>query len=311
MNRATENKIILITRKTRLQELVIRYNTLGQAQFFVESHGGDFSDYLNEDARYWQAVKEAVHHLERLGRVQAVDREFVPNFIFGEQDMVVVVGQDGLVANTLKYLGPQCLIGVNPDPGRWDGILLPFRVKDLPAIVPEAFKGRRSIKEVSMAKAVLNDGQILYAVNDLYIGQRTHVSSRYQIQLGEICENQSSSGIIVSTGLGSTGWMKSVLTGAAHIISAQTRLQSGFQPEPLPWNTTHLLFSVREPFPSRGTGTNLVFGSISEVRPLQIRSQMAENGVIFSDGIENDYLQFNAGLEATITLAEKKGHLVV
>lgn len=80
MNRATENKIILITRKTRLQELVIRYNTLGQAQFFVESHGGDFSDYLNEDARYWQAVKEAVHHLERLGRVQAVDREFVPNF---------------------------------------------------------------------------------------------------------------------------------------------------------------------------------------------------------------------------------------
>lgn len=101
--------------------------------------------------------------------------------------------------------------------------------------------------------------------------------------------------------------MKSVLTGAAHIISAQTSLQSGFQPEPLPWNTTHLLFSVREPFPSRGMGTNLVFGSISEVRPLQIRSQMAENGVIFSDGIENDYLQFNAGLEATITLAEKRG----
>jgi hypothetical protein len=38
---------------------------------------------------------------------------------------------------------------------------------------------------------------------------------------------------------------------------------------------------------------------------------MPENGVIFSDGIESDYLQFNSGIEATITLADKIGHLVV
>ncbi len=54
-------------------------------------------------------------------------------------------------------------------------------------------------------KAILNDGQVMYGVNDLYIGQRTHISSRYQIQIGGNSEFQSSSGVIISTGLGATG----------------------------------------------------------------------------------------------------------
>ncbi len=312
MDRQTENKIILITRKTRLEELISRYNTIGQAQFFVEGHGGDFSDYLNEDSRYKQSVKDAHLQLSKLGRVQGVDRDYVPNFIFGEMDVIVVVGQDGLVANTLKYLDSQLLIGVNPDPARWDGVLLPFTVTDLSRIVPEAFKRSRPIREVSMAKATLNDGQALYAVNDLYIGQKTHVSSRYQLQLGDRLENQSSSGVIVSTGLGSTGWLKSVLTGAANIMREQS--DQAFKPQSLVslnWDTQELLFSVREPFPSRTTGAGLVFGKVTKHCPLQIRSQMPENGVIFSDGVESDYLQFNSGIEVSITLAEKKGHLVV
>lgn len=52
-----------------------------------------------------------------------IDRSLLPNFLFGDDDIVVAIGQDGLVANTLKYLTEQVLIGVNPDPHRWDGIL--------------------------------------------------------------------------------------------------------------------------------------------------------------------------------------------
>ncbi len=35
MDRLTENKIILVVRQTRLDELVAKYNTLAQAQFYV------------------------------------------------------------------------------------------------------------------------------------------------------------------------------------------------------------------------------------------------------------------------------------
>lgn len=312
MDRLTENKIVLIKRKTRLEDLITRYNTIAQAKFYIEHLGSDFSDYITEDEQYKKVISEAYSELESLGRVQVVDREYVSNFIFGDNDIVVVVGQDGLVANTLKYLTNQLLIGVNPDPARWDGVLLPFKVSDLKLVIQDVFKMRRQVKEVSMAKAVLNDGQTIYAVNDLFIGQRTHVSSRYHIQLGDRHECQSSSGVIVSTGLGSTGWLKSILAGATNIVNGISDKKIKMQQErKLEWNIDYLYFSVREPFPSRTSKADIVFGKVTKGNPLKILSQMPENGVIFSDGIESDYLQFNSGIEATIMLAEKKGHLVV
>jgi hypothetical protein len=187
-------------------------------------------------------------------------------------------------------------------------------------------RGQRQVREVTLAKAELNDGQSLYGVNDLFIGRRTHVSARYQIELNGITEQQSSSGIIVSTGMGSTGWLKSVLAGAAGIVSHAAQLQAAgpalaaaelgdYTPvnagRRLAWDHPELYFTVREPFPSRTTTADLVFGSIRSSMPLRITSQMPEEGVIFSDGVENDYLEFNSGVEAVIGLAEKRGRLVV
>lgn len=304
-------KFVLVTRKTRLQNLIVRFNTVQQAQFYVEHLGADFSDYLHEDSAYHTAVGRVQETLGTYGRVQLVDREFLPNFLFGRDDIVVAVGQDGLVANTLKYLTDQPLIGVNPDPSRWDGVLLPFVPGELPALLPEVMSGRRPVKEITLAQAALNDGQVLCGVNDLFIGQKTHISARYQILLGSESEQQSSSGIIVSTGLGSTGWLKSIVTGAASIMNAASRNPmktgnvGGFD-----WGADYLYYTVREPYPSKTTAAGLVFGKIPAGTELTIISQMPENGVIFSDGLEQDFLQFNSGIEAKIGIAKRKGHLV-
>ncbi len=312
MERESERKIILVIRRTRLEELIARYNTVDQAKFYIEHMGSDFSDYLQEDTQYKKSVEIVYQELEGVGRVQILQRGHVPNFIFGENDIVVVIGQDGLVANTLKYLDDQLLIGVNPDPARWDGILLPFTASDIKSIVRDVLKSRRQVKEVSMAKASLNDGQVIYAVNDLFIGQRSHISSRYHIRLGDMEEYHSSSGIIVSTGLGSSGWLKSILAGASGIWNGYMgNSNSDIYEQRMPWNADYLYFSVREPFPSKRTGTNLIFGTVSNRNPLKILSLMPENGVIFSDGVESDFIQFNSGIEATIQLAEKRGRLVV
>jgi NAD kinase len=312
MDRLTENKIVLVKRKTRLDELIHRFNTISQAEFYIEHLGADFSDYQKEHQNYQNAAAKAEKALGELGRVQVIERQFLPNFVFGPQDIVIALGQDGMVANTLKYLNEQPLIGVNPDPKRWDGVLLPFTVKDLKLVIPEVIKKTRPIKEITMAKAVLNDGQTLYAVNDLFIGQKTHVSARYRLRLGDIEEQQSSSGIIVSTGLGSTGWLKSILAGASgvtnNIMNGRISLKPAGRFE---WSSDYLYFSVREPFPSKTTGASLVFGTITRGEPLQVLSQMPENGVIFSDGLEADFLSFNSGVMARIQVAEKKGRLVL
>ena len=112
------NKVILVTRKTRLEDLIRKYNTAEQAKFYIEHLGADFSDYIREDEAYKKAVAAVVQAAEAYARVQRIDREFLPNMIFGRQDIVIAVGQDGLVANILKYLDGQPLIGVNPEPDR-------------------------------------------------------------------------------------------------------------------------------------------------------------------------------------------------
>lgn len=312
MDRLTENKIVLLTRRTRLDELVTRFNTVEQARFYVEHLGADFSDYQREHALYQSEVERAEALLARLGRVQMLDRSFLPNFLFGPEDLVVVLGQDGLVANTLKYLQDQPVIGVNPDPQRWEGVLLPFRTGDLDAVVRDVFSGREQTRSVTMAMAELNDGQKLYGVNDLFIGPRSHISARYEIRIGERREFHSSSGIIVSTGLGSTGWLKSLMAGAIGITSEILgSALDGLQPAPVPWDAPWLHFTVREPFPSKQSEANIVFGKVSLDQPLMLTSQMPEHGVIFSDGIEQDYLHFNSGTSARIVPADKTGRLVV
>lgn len=310
MERRSENKIVLVTRKSRLDDLVQRFNTEGQARFYVEHLGADFSDYQREHLQYRQAVVTASETLSQYGRVQVVDRSFIPNFVFGEQDTVVALGQDGLVANILKYLDCQRLIGVNPDPQRWDGVLLPFTVDELPHLMADVQANRRPIREISMAKAALNTGEILYGVNDLFIGPRSHTSARYSITSGGQTEQQSSSGIIVSTGLGSSGWMRSILAGASGIVSSVSSAHSQAQIKDFRWESDYLYFSVREPWPSRNSSAAISFGQVNAASPLVLQSQMPEHGVIFSDGIEADFIQFNAGTTATITVAERKGLLI-
>lgn len=309
---ALNQRIVLVTRKTRLEDLIVRFNTVEQAQFYVEHLGADFSDYESEHRVYGDAVKKTESTLSRFGRVQRLDRGFLANYLFAPDALVVVLGQDGLVANTLKYLkNAQPIIGVNPDPARWDGVLLPFQVNDLASITPEAIAAKRPLNRITMARAVLNDGQELHAVNDLFIGPRSHVSARYQIKQGEHSETHSSSGLIVSTGLGSTGWFQSLLAGAAGIAGreldepGQVMRERGFA-----WDADYLRFTVREPFPSRVTQVEMVFGKVTRQQPLQLVSQMAGFGVIFSDGIETDFLEFNAGMTANISIAERFGQLV-
>ncbi|MCP3470745.1 sugar kinase [Bradyrhizobium sp. CCGUVB1N3] len=311
MPAGNDRKIVLVTRKTRLEDLVARYLTAAQARFYVEHLGADFSDYEREHEVYRAQQHLALQVLEQWGRYQVIERSFLPNFIFAPSDIVVALGQDGVVANTMKYLDGHPLIGLNPDPARHDGILLPFAPRDLAKLLPEVATEKRDSQAVTMAEARLSDGQVLHAVNDLFVGARTHTSAIYEIATGETKERQSSSGLIVSTGLGSTAWFKSIVTGSLAIAGRFGQPSEPAAYDALPWDAQELRFAVREPFPSRNSQVGLVCGRLASSEQLHIRSLMPENGVIFSDGIEADRLEFNAGAEVAIGIAARRGRLIV
>jgi len=311
-----ERKIVVIKRKTALEELVLKFGTKEQAKFYIEHSGLSFDYYSKEDAVYQESFKQLLLELDLLSiKRQVIDKEFLPNFLFAPDDIIIVIGQDGMVANTAKYLDNQPIIAVNPDPERIDGILLPFTVKDIANILEKTLKNEHKVRSVSMAQVELNNGQKLLAFNDFFIGAKSHVSARYKIKYGKKEENQSSSGIIISTGAGSTGWLSSVFNMTNGILKnfvdknnepMNVNIDMG-----LSWEAERLVFVVREPFKSVSSSTSISFGVINSNENMTIESKMATGGIIFSDGIENDFLDFNSGLIAKVSLAKKSAKLVV
>jgi len=306
-----DRRVVLVTRRTRLDGLLERFHTVEGARFYVERLGADFGEYEREH-RVYQAARGLVQEtLVRHGRWHTIDRRYLPSFLFGADDVVIALGQDGLVANIMKYLDGHPLVGVNPDASTFDGVLLPFAPDGISTLLPEVLRDARQDRRITMAEASLPDGQRMLAVNDLFIGPRSHTSARYELHWKKKTETQSSSGVIVSTGLGSTGWMTSVVTGSLGIATAWAKGGRAVQYEPMAWDSGKLRFAVREPFPSRVTGAHLVYGEFDASNPLTLRSQMAEGGVIFSDGIEDDRISLDAGVTVTIRPASRAGRLIV
>jgi NAD kinase len=305
-------KIVVVTKKTAVEELAERFNTVSQARFYIEHSGVSFGEYQAAHGAYADSLAALKKLLPRSIKHQLVDRGFLPTFTFGPRDLVVTLGPDGLVINTAKYLDAQPIVAINPDPARIDGILNPLLVPEAAAAVDGVLSGRARVARVSMASARTNDGRELFAVNDLFIGPKSHGSARYRLEVGGRTEGQSSSGIIVSTGAGSTGWMQSVLAGSLGIAGAVsgTALKSPSDRGRFDWEAEELRFFVREPFVSRTSAASVVYGQLRGEETMVLTSWMPERGVIFSDGVEEDYLEFNAGTIATVGLARRKAHLV-
>ena len=298
---------IIVRSKTRLEELIERFNTKAQAQFYIERQGGNFENYVLEHKTFYKSLEAVQLQLSNVIKFKLIYRQFLVSFLFSKQHVVIVIGQDGLVANTAKYTKDVPIIAVNPDKNRYDGVLLPFDPANFLMAVKAVINNEYQVKNRYFAAVELNDGQKLLAFNDLFIGASSHVSSRYKITYNNKNENQSSSGIIVSTQAGATGWLSSIFNmayGVAGMFEKNLKLKHPRIKD------RDLLFAVREPFRSVSTKIGITAGRLRNNKKLIIESYMPKGGVIFSDGIENDFLKFNSGTIASIGISKEKARLV-
>lgn len=299
---------IIVKNKTRLELLIERFNTKAQAKFYIERLGGNFYDYEIENEIFQNSLQSLQLQLSKIIKNKIVERNFVSSFIFSENQLIIVIGQDGLVANTAKYSKNIPIIAVNPDKERYDGVLLPFDTNNFIGGVENVITKQYKSKTMRFAEAKLNDGQRILAFNDLFIGASTHISAKYKISFNNNIEEQSSSGLIVSTAAGSTGWLSSIFNMSYGITNM---FEKNLKPKRPKLKDNELLFAVREPFQSIRTQIGITAGVIKTQNSLMIESLMPTSGVIFSDGIEADFLRFNSGSIATIGLAKETAKLVV
>lgn len=296
------DRIVLVTKPTRFEELVRQHLTEGAARFSLESHGQSIDAYELENDIYRKALAEIRKGLPSDVPVTTLRREDIPNFLFRDTDLIVVCGPDGLFVNLAKYVGNQLIIAVNPDPHRVSGALMLFRPDQVAGLIKNVQAGTHRIEKLPLAKATIDDDRVIWAVNDIFIGRRDHVSARYELSLHGSTERHSSSGIIVSTGVGSTGWISSIIAMISGLTSPGTPHELMVLPEP---TDDQLVFVVREPFKTPVTGTSHITGRINPEEPLTVVSEMPDGGYIFSDGVVEDALEWNAGSTVVVTIGDR------
>ena len=289
-------RVVLVHRRTELDDALARHGTHGQAAFFLASRGRNIDELEGRHRRNQDAlatVAAAIPVEWRRGRVERAD---LSRFLFEPGDVVVVVGQDGLVANVAKYLDGQPVIGIDPEPDRNAGVLVPHSPATAGPLMRAAVLERAEVERRTMVAAVTDDGQQLLAVNEIFVGHASHQTARYTLGLPDgRAERQASSGLIVSTGTGATGWCRSVWVQRR----SQVRLPGPTEPR--------LAWFVREAWPSPATGTGLVEGELVTELTVDIESDRL---VAFGDGIESDALTLSWGQRVSMRLARQQLRLV-
>jgi len=293
-------RAVVVHRRTELDELLERHSTRGQAEFFLRSRGRDLAAVQTQHDRVMAAQLTVLAAVPSTWAVAEVERGDLARFLFAPEDFIAVVGQDGLVANLAKYVTTQPVVGVNPDPATNPGVLVRHSPEAAAALLAglgsPATATVRTIG-LTMVEARLDDGQRLRGLNEIFLGHPSHQSARYVLQAGRRDEPQSSSGLIVATGTGATGWCASIVH------------DRGGRRLPQPTESA-LAWFVREAWPSPATGVELIEGRLGPGDHLGI-TVTSDRLVLFGDGIESDALELGWGQTASLALAEDRLNLVV
>ncbi|MFJ9319999.1 hypothetical protein [Streptomyces globisporus] len=294
-------RAVLVHRRTEYEELLARHGTHGQAAFFLSSRGRSIDEVARRHDDTRQALREVAAAVPLTWRSTRVERAYLDRFLFAPEDVVVVVGQDGLVANTAKYLAGQPVVGIDTAPGRNPGVLVRHRHADAAALLHTATAAGGKAEELTMVEAVADDTQRLIALNEIYLGPSGHQTARYR--LGDDRENspgeaQASSGVLVGTGTGATGWLRSLWLERGSAL-----------PLPAPCDA-RLLWFVREAWPSPATGTSRVAGELARGQGLRLTVE-SDRIVVFGDGMESDALELTWGQSVRLGIAERSLRLVI
>lgn len=194
-------RAVIVTRPTEYELMIRRHGTRQQVGFFLEERGRDLSE-LDRNQQLQRDALGAVAGLIPLDwRRAEVDRADLGRWLFGPEDVIIAVGQDGLVANVAKYLCGQPVVGVDPEPGRNPGVPVRRRAEAVGGLLGALVDGDggAALEHRAMVELIVDDGRRLRALNEVFIGHPSHQSARYTVARGDRAERQSSSGLVVVT----------------------------------------------------------------------------------------------------------------
>jgi NAD kinase len=281
------NNVVIVSKQTDWEKLLLRHcHEEGVAMALGDTTR--FKALQTEHEMQQAALNDIRASLDSESSVDEIQIDRLRHYPWAANTLIICTGPDGLFANVAKYV-PQlpnvAVLCANPNKALVAGKLMRHDPKQAGKYLKKlrvdnvGFAPMPILQANFIVSGVEDPSLRLLAVNDFFIGRSNHSSAMYDIEYASRKETQISSGVIIAGPIGGTGWVQSV-TGANPFSS---------------WFADYDYFCVREPFPSVGTGTGIRQGELSKTRKLTIRSNMAENGIVCSDGMLEHTRPFKTG----------------
>lgn len=260
----------------------ISYDKLGER---VEDHW-DYQKTLSELESEFESAGVDCH----IVRVPVNSCE-----VFENKDLIVSLGGDGTTLRTSHYIKDDTpLLPLRT--GRSIGVLCSGEADKAGSIIERLLEDDFSIEE-RMRVAAEFRGRKEYALNEVMVGNKYPRPSYYKLLFKGKEEEQGSSGVVVSSGSGSTGWYGNVWE--------TSNLKS------FPRDSKKLRYIVREPMRVEEEGLELLHGEIEEGEEFKIESLMDFNGVICFDSALKFMYDFPLGDTVKLSVSDEPLRVII
>lgn len=277
------NNILLSTKKTALE-------------YYKEQSDSFENDLPPEELRNTRERHAA--HYKSLNQIKDIlkkhnisfDKVYTPYAEyddFKDRDLIISVGGDGTVLNSAHYVIDKTPILTVRSERQSKGALCNVDTDNFETALERILKDEFFIEEWTRAEGKLSQQRVL-ALNEIYAGllYAFKGAARYELSFKDKIETQMSSGIVISTGAGSTAWYKNI----GHVNFPRT--------------AGELRFCVRDYYVDGNY--KLKEGVIKEDETLKIKSKMNIDGCVCFDGNNEKLLfPFKAGETLEVRVAEK------
>ncbi len=255
---------------------------------FKFSHKELIEEYKKEGVDYEYILQSHERQLQS----RALAKEIFPNALIIQKDnltkenikkvdITIALGGDNHFQYVSHFIENELILGVNSDFLSSEGVLLSGTTNNLELISNRCNNDDYIIEKWTRINVIINKKQVTRATCDIFVGEaERHLTSRNIIFYNGLTRQQKSSGILITTGSGSTGWYNS----ASRFIDEEPI----FDPK-----SKYAKFIVTEPYKGSLTDYSLIKGKIDNDKILKINSLNSNNGRVIADSLE--IFNFNRG----------------
>jgi NAD kinase len=303
--RISRDSIVVVAKRSRFEResqnlnlseeaLLARYDAIGESG----------SRLFGSHVRQREALQICKRELsdEQVVRVEDLAKRLAS----GKVHAVIALGGDDFLKLASQFVKDTPVLGVNSDPSFSHGVLLSTHIDQIQQVICALESGHYRIEPWARIQLTIDGHELSPALNDVVLGKRDfRQMSRHELEFRGERIIQRSSGILVASGAGSTGWFSSA------------GLYLGREDRSFPREAPYLRFELREPQVRIATEDGIrsvslpphTEGTLLPGESLRITSLNDDDGIASRDSI--DTIPFQRGAVAEISLSSTPLNMII